>query len=43
MNKKYSDSTLPIGIGASFFSALAIMMFAGAIAGFLLGDMRRLL
>jgi len=38
MDKQYSDSIFPFGIGASFFSALAIMMFAGVIAGFLLGD-----
>ena len=38
MNKKYSDSLIPVGIGTSFFSALVIMLSAGAMVGFLLGD-----
>ncbi|MDF1592404.1 MAG: hypothetical protein P1P89_12885 [Desulfobacterales bacterium] len=38
MDKKYSDSLFPIGIGASFVWTLVIMLIAGAMAGFPLGD-----
>ena len=38
MDKRYSDSLFPTGIGASFFSALVIMLSAGAIVGFFWGD-----
>jgi hypothetical protein len=38
MNKEYSDSIIPIGIGASFVSALVMMLSASAIVGFLLRE-----
>ncbi len=38
MDKKYSDSLMPSGIGTSFCLILAAFIAAGAAAGFLLND-----
>lgn len=38
MNKPYSDSIFPLGIGASFVASLVILMVVGTVAGLLLAD-----
>ena len=38
MNKKHSDSIFPIGIGASFVAVLFLILAAGTVIGFLVGD-----
>ncbi len=38
MNKEFSDSIFPIGIGASFILALVVMLSASAILGLFLSD-----
>ena len=40
MDKKYSDSLLPLGIGGSFFAMLVLMLLAGTLVGVLLGDLQ---
>jgi hypothetical protein len=38
MDKSYSDSLIPPGIGASFFLGLALLIILGTIAGLILVD-----
>lgn len=38
MNKEYSDSIFPMGLGASFISTLVVMLSASAILGLFLSD-----
>jgi hypothetical protein len=38
MDKNYSDSLIPLGIGASFFLGLVLLLILGTIAGLILAD-----